>query len=352
MWIFEKILITPVILYCMLAFHKLQKGSRALASGRLSEKLDMKYLIWDFKEHGENLNHIGQGMSRAVEARLKSERMKTELITNVSHDLKTPLTSVINYARLLGEEAERSGENSRMKEYSEVLLRQAERLKKLLDDLVEASKATTGNMEINMVPCELGVLLTQAAGEYEEKFAVKRLKLKIVKPEEKVCILADGRHLWRIFDNLLNNICKYAQEDSRVYLNMEVWEDNGDENEAENRADNGGNSRVSTLGQDEINGQTGGTSAENLNWTGSWNRNGEGSSGRRAVIVFRNISKYELNVSAQELEERFVRGDSSRHMEGSGLGLSIAKSLAELQNGSLRVVTDGDLFKVSLRLPR
>ena len=224
---------------------------------------------------------------------MKSEHLKTELITNVSHDLKTPLTSIINYADLIGSERL---ENEKVKEYAEVLLRQSRRLKKLLEDLVEASKATTGNLEVNLTPCDIGVMLSQAVGEYGQRFAEKQLELIVRQPEEAVRILADGRHLWRIFDNLFNNIYKYAQENSRVYLNVEC-------------------------------------------------------TGENAVILFRNMSKYALELSPQELEERFVRGDKSRHMEGNGLGLSIAKSLTELQKGSMEIVTDGDLFKVILRFP-
>ncbi len=295
-WLFEKLLLVPVILYCALAFQKLQKGSFELAQGNLSGKLDTNLLFFAFKEHGENLNRINDGISRAVEQRLQSERLKTELITNVSHDLKTPLTSIINYADLLGSAAAAGSKESaeQIQEYSEVLLRQSGRLKKLLDDLVDASKATTGNLEVNLVPCELGVLLTQVQGEYETRLEEKKLALHVTRPEEEVRILADGRHLWRVFDNLMNNICKYAQEGSRVYLNLE-------------------------------------------------------QRGNVVEIIFRNMSKYELNISPKELEERFVRGDASRHMEGSGLGLSIAKSLVELQRGSMEILTDGDLFKVILQ---
>ncbi|MBE5865188.1 MAG: sensor histidine kinase [Lachnospiraceae bacterium] len=295
-WFLEKIFVIPVILYCTLAFMKLRKGSRALAQGDMYRKLDTKYLLFHFKEHGEDLNQIGSGISKAVEERLQSERLKTELITNVSHDLKTPLTSVINYADLLAVAAAGETENkdAQIQEYSEVLLRQSKRLKKLLEDLVEASKAATGNVELKLVPCELGVMLTQVAGEYEEKFEQKELKLLMKKPEEEIRILADGRQLWRVFENLMNNICKYAQEGSRVYLNMEKRE-------------------------------------------------------RSVEVIFRNISKYEIDVSPEELTERFVRGDASRHMEGSGLGLSIAKSLVDLQNGTMEILTDGDLFKVILR---
>lgn len=305
LWFLEKLLLSPLALYCAMAFQRLLRASRALAEGDLSQGVSTRYLAGAFRKHGDNLNRINKGMGRAVEQRLQSERLKTELITNVSHDLKTPLTSVINYADLLGsaaadmpgtaegDGAERIGQ---IREYSEALLRQSNRLKKLLDDLVEVSKASTGNLEVSLQPCELGVMLTQAAGEYEEKFGEKKLELRVAKPEEEIRILADGRHLWRIFDNLMNNICKYAQEGSRVYLNME-------------------------------------------------------KKGGRVEIIFRNMSKYELNVPPQELTERFVRGDSSRHMEGSGLGLSIAGSLVELQKGEMEVLTDGDLFKVILRFP-
>lgn len=303
-WLVEKLILVPLLLYCALAFARLLNGSRAMAEGDLSRKLNTDYLFYIFREHGENLNKINEGITKAVEQRMQSERLKTELITNVSHDLKTPLTSIINYADLLGnaaagagnaaEETDRVERIGQIQEYSEVLLRQSARLKKLLDDLVDASKANTGSVEVNLVPCELGVLLTQMTGEYEEKLAEKELALHVVRPEEEIRIFADGKHLWRVFDNLMSNICKYAQEGSRVYLNMEQRED-------------------------------------------------------KVEIIFRNMSKYELNVSPQELTERFVRGDASRHMEGSGLGLSIAKSLVELQNGEMEILTDGDLFKVILR---
>lgn len=298
LWLLEKIVLLPIVLYFSLVCKKLQQGSEALAEGNLSYHVDTSKMILDFKEHGENLNSIGEGISRAVEERMKSEHLKTELITNVSHDLKTPLTSIINYADLLGSAVQQKDETdlSQVAEYSEVLLRQSKRLKKLLEDLVEASKATTGNLEVNLVPCEIGVLLSQAVGEYEQRFGEKQLELITKQPEEPVRIQADGKHLWRIFDNLLNNIYKYAQENTRVYLSVEKKED-------------------------------------------------------RAEIIFRNMSKYALDISAKELEERFVRGDKSRHMEGNGLGLSIAKSLTQLQNGSMEIVTDGDLFKVVIRFP-
>lgn len=290
LWAIEKIVLLFVVLYVALTCKKLLDASEKLAEGKENYRVDTSHMFGAFKEHGENLNSLGQGITRAVAERMRSEHLKTELITNVSHDLKTPLTSIINYANLICEE---ETENPKIEEYSEVLLRQSGRLKKLLEDLVEASKATTGNLEVNLEPCEAGVLLTQAVGEYQQRMEEKGLELKDSQPEKPVKILADGRHLWRVFDNLLNNICKYAQENSRVYLSVEQ--------------------------RDE-----------------------------KVYIIFRNMSKYALDISPEELEERFVRGDRSRHMEGNGLGLSIAKSLTELQNGKLNIVIDGDLFKVTL----
>jgi len=290
LWILEKIVLFLAVLYVALVCRRLLEASRELAEGHGGYRVDTRYMFGKLREHGENLNSLGQGISRAVEERMRSERLKTELITNVSHDIKTPLTSIINYAELINHE---KSENQRVQEYSEVLLRQSNRLKKLLEDLVEASKATTGNLEVKLGSCEAGVLLTQAVGEYQQKMEEKGLDLRVSRPEEPVKILADGRHLWRVFDNLLNNICKYAQENSRVYLTLE-------------------------------------------------------QKGTQVFIIFRNMSKYALNISPEELEERFVRGDRSRHMEGNGLGLSIAKSLTELQKGRMDIVVDGDLFKVIL----
>lgn len=289
-WWMEKAVLFALVLYLALICRKLLKASRELAAGHEEYRVDTRPMVGAFLEHGENLNSIGRGVSRAVEEKMKSERLKTELISNVSHDLKTPLTSIINYAELIGRE---ETENAAIQEYAEVLLRQSGRLKRLLENLVEVSKAVTGSMEVNLEPCEAGVLLSQAAGEYQQRMEEKGLELRVSQPEEPVRILADGRHLWRVFDNLLNNICKYAQEGSRVYLTLEQKEG-------------------------------------------------------KVFIIFRNMSGYALDISPQELEERFVRGDKSRHMEGNGLGLSIAKSLTELQKGQMNIVIDGDLFKVTL----
>lgn len=309
-WAIEKFILCGAITFVALMCKELQEGSEALADGDLNYKLDTSHMVLSFKEHGENLNSIGEGISAAVEQRMKSEHLKTELITNVSHDIKTPLTSIINYADLIGKEV--SGDvkdtgdgagtetaqerEQHISEYAEILLRQSQKLKKLLDDLLEASKATTGNLEVHPEVCDVSVLLSQAVGEYEQRFSEKKLETIVKQPEETVKVMADGKHLWRVFDNLLNNIYKYAQAGSRVYLNVE-------------------------------------------------------HDGQNANIIFRNMSAYPLEMSPEELEERFTRGDRSRHMEGNGLGLSIAKSLTELQKGDMEIVTDGDLFKVVITLP-
>ncbi|MFI3170805.1 MAG: HAMP domain-containing sensor histidine kinase [Eubacteriales bacterium] len=293
-WICINIIVLPILLKVYLMFCRLQEGSTALGKGDLSYVIDENKLLWEFKEMGRNMNSIAEGMEGALREKMKSERLKTELISNVSHDIKTPLTSIINYADLIGKE---ETDNEKIHEYSEILLRQAERLKKLTEDLVHASKVTTGNVEVQLAPCDVGVLLTQMIGEYEHKLETLHLKMIVKQPEQPVVIQADGKHMWRIFDNLLNNVCKYAQEGTRIYLSLEEKE-------------------------------------------------------LQAVISLRNISKYELNISEEELMERFVRGDSSRHSEGNGLGLSIAKSLVEVQGGSMQIVIDGDLFKVILQFPK
>jgi signal transduction histidine kinase len=289
-WFIEKLIVVPVILLAAVVMRELQKGGREMAEGHLEYRVDTSHMFGDFKRHGENLNSISDGINKAVNEKMKSERFKTELITNVSHDIKTPLTSIINYVDLIRKE---EPENETIAEYIEVLDRQSKRLKKLIEDLVEASKASTGNVNAQMAPTGVGVLLTQAAGEYDSRMNEKHLELILNQPEEDAVILADGRLLWRVFDNLLSNICKYAQSGTRVYLSLE---------------------RVCG----------------------------------RAIVTFRNISAYQLNLSEEELLERFTRGDSSRHTEGSGLGLSIAKSLTDLQHGEMRIYTDGDLFKVVL----
>ncbi len=288
--IVELIALIAAYLYCLVMLNNLAEGGRAIAKGDLDYQVNTKNLCFEFKTHAENLNQMGSCLTEAVNDQLKSERMKTELITNVSHDIKTPLTSLINYADLLSKV---ETDDIKIIKYTEVIARQSERLKRLIDDLVEASKASTGSLEVDLQPCEVGVLLSQAVGEYQQRLAEQSLELVAKSPEQPLSIMADGRHLWRVFDNLLNNIYKYALGGTRVYLNLEQH-------------------------------------------------------GNQAVIIFKNISKYPLDISVEELMERFVRGDASRHNEGNGLGLSIAQSLTELQGGHLALHVDGDLFKVEL----
>lgn len=274
-------------------FMEIKNGTEDIANGNVYRKINTKYFFLDLKDHAENINNISEGIQKAVAEQMKSERFKTELITNVSHDIKTPLTSIINYVDLLEKE---EIDNETAKEYIDVLSRQSSRLKKLIDDLMEASKVSTGNINVNLMKFELGILLSQALGEYEERFEKNNLQVVLNKTDEMLFVMADNRHMWRVFDNVLNNIAKYAQSGTRVYVDAK--------------------------------------------------RNGQ-----FAEISFRNISKEPLNISGDELMERFVRGDSSRNTEGSGLGLSIAKSLTEVQKGNLEIQIDGDLFKVLLKFP-
>lgn len=285
--------IVGVILLIAVCLARLKRGGEAIAGGNLEYKIDTENMLGDFKRFGESLNHISDGMQAAVDEKMKSERMKTELITNVSHDIKTPLTSIINYVDLIKKE---HTDNPVVDEYITVLDKQSKRLKKLIEDLVEASKASSGVLKVELSRCNVGILLSQAAGEYEEHLAAARLTPVLSVPDEPIYIMADGRYLWRVFDNLMNNICKYSQPDTRIYTDLF-------------------------------------------------------SAGGKAGIIFKNVSKFPLNITGDELMERFVRGDTSRSTEGSGLGLSIAQSLTELQGGKIKIIVDGDLFKVVLSFP-
>ncbi len=282
-----------IVFYLCISLRKLQMGGERIANGDLSYQIETENLFSDYADFAETLNRIGNSMNEALNERIKSERMKTELITNVSHDIKTPLTSIINYVDLLKREIP---ESEKSQEYLHILENQSSKLKKLICDLVEVSKAASGNVQVNLEECDICVLLHQAAGEYCEKLNASQLTPILNTPETPTLIMADGNLLWRVFDNLLSNICKYAMPGTRVYMNVETQ--------------------------------------ENL-----------------CVIVFKNISASPLGVSCDELMERFVRGDISRHTEGSGLGLSIAKSLLELQNGSITLSSDGDLFKATVTFP-
>ena len=290
LWLLEKLVLYPLVLWYCVQLNQLKNGTEKIAGGEPGYQIRTKRMTGIFKEQGEQINHISDGMTHAIEERMKSERFKTELITNVSHDIKTPLTSIINYVDLLEKE---DLHNETAQEYLEVLERQSSRLKKLIEDLIEASKASTGNLPVHLERLEAGIFMTQTVGEFEEKTKAAGLDLVIEKPDTPVYIMADSRHFWRVIDNLMNNICKYAQNGTRVYINLEVKE-------------------------------------------------------AQVSITFRNTSKYPLNISSDELMERFVRGDVSRNTEGSGLGLSIANSLMDLMGGTFRLYVDGDLFKVVL----
>ncbi len=298
----EKAVSAVILAIGVINMNSLKKAAVEIADGNTAYEVDTEKMLWEFKKHGENLNSIKDGISLAVEERMKSERLKTELITNVSHDIKTPLTSIISYVDLLSKE---ELENEKAKEYIEVLDRQSARLKKLIQDLIDASKASTGNIPVEITTLDSKVLLEQALGEYSEKLEQKGLKVMVGCKKENTMVRADGKLLWRTFDNIVGNIVKYTQDSTRVYVDIE---------EADGYADEASSDKVKKM----------------------------------LKISFKNISKDELNVSGDELMERFVRGDSSRNTEGSGLGLSIAKSLMEIQGGELKIVVDGDLFKVVL----
>ncbi|MGM9662121.1 MAG: sensor histidine kinase [Oscillospiraceae bacterium] len=293
-WWLERIPLLLLLAYLALSFRRIEEGGRELANGNLSYQVSTEFMPPPFRRHAEHLNHIGVGMQRAVEQQMKSERMKTELITNVSHDIKTPLTSIVNYVALL-KALDLKDETAR--EYIEVLDRQSARLRKLTEDLVEASKASTGNLTVTPERTDMNLLLAQVAGEYEDRLQEQKLELVTRLSPEEPAVLADGKLLWRVFDNLMSNICKYSLPGTRVYLTSEVKDG-------------------------------------------------------RVTASFKNISRYELNISSDELMERFVRGDSSRSTEGSGLGLSIARSLTSLQGGAFDISIDGDLFRADVSFDR
>ena len=280
-------------LYIALNLRALQKGGEKLARGDFSSPIDTKYLIGDFKRYGQELNDVQSGLEQAVQEQMKAEHLKTELITNVSHDIKTPLTSIVNYVDLLKKE---NMPSPAAREYIAVLDRQSHRLKKLTEDLVEASKASSGALNVELQPTDVNVLLSQIEGEYQERLAACHLTLVTQPPAPGTMIQADSRLLSRVMDNLVSNVCKYAMENTRVYVTAAV-------------------------------------------------RDGQ------AVISFKNVSRDELNISPDELMERFVRGDASRHSEGSGLGLSIARSLVQLQGGTFALSIDADLFRADIVFP-
>ena len=276
-------------------FKQIHDATEKIYKGDTNIKLDESLYTGVLKELAIYINDIAGGFSNAIKESLKSERLKTELITNVSHDIKTPLTSIINYVDLLKQE---NIQNEKAKEYIEVLDNKSQRLKKLIEDLVEASKASSGNIKINKEVLNVKELLNQVTGEFEDKFNSRGLNIISKLPEKTVYIKADSRYFYRVLENIYSNVAKYAEENTRVYIDCILEEEN------------------------------------------------------TVTIYVKNISKDELNISADELMQRFVRGDKSRNTEGSGLGLSIAKSLTELQDGTFNIYLDGDLFKVAIKFKR
>ena len=294
LWLLSRGVLTIVILYLASSLRLLQKEGQAIADGQTDYKgKPIPRWLPALKKHEENLQSIQSGIQKAVDEQTRAERMKTELITNVSHDIKTPLTSIVNYVDLLEKE---DIQPEKAKEYVDVLNRQAARLKKLTEDLVEASKASSGSLPVHLAPTDVNVLLSQLAGDYIEKLEGAQLEPIFHPAPSQPVIQVDGQLLSRVLGNLFSNICKYAMPGTRVY-----FESTADE--------------------------------------------------KTVSLTFKNISKYELNIPAEELMARFVRGDRARHTEGSGLGLSIAQSLTELQGGTFRIEIDGDLFKAVVTFP-
>jgi signal transduction histidine kinase len=274
------------------SFNAIKDGVERIKNGEIHHNIEVAG-EGEFAKLASNINSITDGLEKAVDSRLQSERLKTELITNVSHDIRTPLTSIITYVDLL----KREKDPAKMEEYIEVLDQKSNRLKMLTDDLFDAAKASSGNIPFQLEQIDIGSLITQGLGEVSEKIEEMELDFRFHVPKEKTYIIADGKLLWRSIENVLSNIFKYALKGSRVYVNIEDL-------------------------------------------------------GNEVLLTFKNISAYELNIPADELMERFKRGDESRTSQGSGLGLSIAKSLIDLQKGKFLIEIDGDLFKSMIYMPK
>lgn len=281
------------LVYKAIGRNKLKNGVKKISCGELGYEIALDKLVGDQREIALDINSIGEGMEAAVAESVKSERLKTDLITNVSHDIKTPLTSIINYVELLKQE---NFEDAKVRRYIEVLEQKSQRLKTLTEDVVEASKVSSGNITLEYMNLNLAEMIQQVSGEFEERFQARNLREVLTLPDDEVIIRADGRRMWRIFENIYNNAAKYAMEGTRIYAELAVEE-------------------------------------------------------RNARFSLKNISEQALNISADELTERFIRGDISRSTEGSGLGLSIAKTLAQMQGGVFDLYLDGDLFKVTIEFP-
>ena len=272
----------------------IQQGLRRIGSGDLEYKIDLTTLRGDNLEMAETVNSVGKGLQAAIQEQMKSERLKTDLITNVSHDIKTPLTSIINYVDLLKRE---NLQDEKVQGYLAILEAKAQRLKILTEDVVEASKVSSGNIKLEFMNVDLVEMIQQTEGEFEEKFAARNLSVITSLPDQPAVIRVDGRRLWRVLENIYGNAAKYAMPGTRVYADLGVGEET-------------------------------------------------------VLFSLKNISEQQLNISADELTERFIRGDLSRSTEGSGLGLSIAQSLMKMLGGTMQLYLDGDLFKVELEFPR
>lgn len=282
------------VLSSAMAKSRIRKGIEEIASGNLEHRIELNGLRGADKELAEKVNDIGSGLNRAVDEAMRNERLKTDLITNVSHDIKTPLTSIINYVDIL----KRSNiADEKIRGYLDILEAKAQRLKTLTEDVVEASKVSSGNITLEYMDMDLRELIQQTEGELAEKFAARRLTVVLNMPEEPAVIHVDGRRMWRVLENIFGNAAKYAMPGTRVYADL-------------------------TLNDSQV------------------------------MFSLKNVSEQQLNFSADELTERFIRGDISRSTEGSGLGLSIAKSLTTMQGGEFELYLDGDLFRVNIRFPR
>ena len=273
---------------------QIRKWLQEISAGRLDYQIPTEGKKGEFRDIAEQINHIGDGLQSAVEKSLKDERMRTDLIKNVSHDIKTPLTSIINYVDLLKRE---NFEDPKIRNYLQILEQKAQRLKQLTEDVVEASKVSSGNITLECTNLNLVEMLYQVGGEFEEKFAARSLQPVLHVPEEPALIYADGRRMWRVLSNIYSNAAKYAMPGTRIYLDVELEES-------------------------------------------------------RVIFSMKNVSEQALNISAEELTERFIRGDVARSTEGSGLGLAIAQNLTILQKGEFNLYLDGDLFRVTIVFPR
>lgn len=292
-WVVERIILILFVMSFAAGLSKLSKGIYALSEGQQDYHIDENIPNRTIKEHAAEINRVFESVNEEINSRVKSERMRSELITNVSHDLKTPLTSIINYSGLIAAE---KTDNPKIKEYSEVLVKQSDRIKRLIDGLIDYSKASTDNLELEPISCDMNMFVLQATGEYEDRMTDAKLSMVIKTADGPLTVSVDRKQTWRIFDNLLNNICKYSLAGSRVFIDT-------------------------------------------------------GEKDGMAYARFKNTSRDEIKNTGEELMERFMRGDASRSSDGNGLGLSIVKTLTELQGGKFEVDVNGDVFSAVVSFP-